>query len=251
MNIAVITPTKDREEQLSLVIDCINNQTVKPDMWVIVDDGKKPVSEDTLKKISVPYKYIHYNSGLSSSTSMNSAKCLESVTAKRYIFFDDDDYYPPKYIENFCKILVNENEMVGNLRWTDYRLSTGYYRVRFKTYKQIKEGDTMSEWHGSGIMGEELKREMINVLKSSPTERYNDCLCFRHIFYPKKYMCRVEDFNEWSAISLKDYGTGLPGVIEPHRSNNGLTRDDDNFSFFKEKLGDDWVRYKKFLGRLR
>ena len=59
MNIAVITPTKEREEQLSLVIDCMNNQTVKPDMWVIVDDGKKPVSEDTLKKISVPYKYIH------------------------------------------------------------------------------------------------------------------------------------------------------------------------------------------------
>lgn len=251
MNIAVITPTRHREEQLSLVIDCMNNQTVKPDMWVIADDGEKPVSEDTLKKISVPYKYIHYNSCLSTSTSMNSAKCLESVTAKRYIFFDDDDYYPPQYIENFCKILVNENEMVGNLRWTDYRLSTGYYRERMKTDEQLKNGDTMSEWHGSGIMGEELKKEMISVLRRYPSERYNDCLCFEHIFKPKKYICRVEDFGGWSAISMKDYGTGFPGAIEPHRSNNGLTRDDDNFSFFKEKLGKDWVRYKKFLGRLR
>ena len=133
MEISIITPTRERQEQLSLVIDCINNQTVKPDEWIIVDDGRVPVKQEVLNKISIPHKYIHYNSGLRTSTSMNSAKCLETAVGKKIIFIDDDDYYPPTYIENFAKLLVNENEMIGNKRWIDYRLSTGYFRVRFKS----------------------------------------------------------------------------------------------------------------------
>lgn len=251
MSIALITPTRSRAEQLSLVIDCVNNQTLLPDEWVIVDDGNSPVNESILKKIKIPYKYIHYNSGLSTSTSLNSAKALELAHADKYIFFDDDDYYPPRYVEEFDKLLiVGHNEMIGNMRWIDYRLSTGYYRIRLKTEKHIEIGDTLSEWHGSGIVGEELKQEMIKVLKEHPKERYNDCLCFRHIFSKGKYPCITIDFGDWGAISLKDYGVGNRGLIQSHFSNDGMLRD-DNYEFFKTHLGNDWKRYEKYLGRLR
>lgn len=249
--IAIITPTRGRQEQLALVIDCVNNQTRRPDEWIIVDDGPEPVDQEIIDRIQVPHIYTHYKSNLKSSTSLNSAKCLKEANADKYIFFDDDDYYPKNYIEEFDKIIVNNNEMIGNSRWIDYRLSTGYYRIRLKTEEQIKNGDTFCEWHGSAIMGEELKQEMINILLKNPQEKYNDHLCYKNIFLPKKYICRIHDFREWSAISLKDYGVGTAGAIESHRSNNGMIKDDDNYSFFKEKLGEDWGKYKKYLGRLR
>ena len=249
--IAVITPTKDRPEQLSLVIDCMNNQTLKPDMWVIVDDGREPIPSVILNKINVPYKYIHYKSEWRISTCLNSAKCFEAVEAKKYIFFDDDDYYPSTYIENFSKLLVKENEMLSNIRTTDYRLSTAYYRVRFKTEEQLRIGDLVCQWHDSAIMGEALKEEMIKALRSSVNYGYNDVTCWRKIFQPKKYLCSLTDFGEWSSIGLKDYGVGNPGTIKEHRHNVDMIPDDDNYSFFKSKLGEDWKKYEKYLGRLR
>lgn len=251
MSISIITPTRDRQEQLSLVIDCINNQTLMPDEWIIVDDGSKPVDKNILDKIVIPHKYIHYKSYLSISTCMNSAKALQATSGDKIIFFDDDDYYPPKYIENFSKLLKNENEMIGNIVWTDYRLSTGYYRIRVKSSKQIREGDTMMEWHSSGIMGNDLKNLMIEVLTKNKTNGYNDCVCFNQIFKRGFFKCRHCDFMDWGSISLKDYGVGNKGTIKAHFSDDGLIRDDDNFSFFKKLLGEDWKRYEKYLGRLR
>ena len=249
--ISIITPTKNRQEQLNLVIDCINNQTKKPDEWIIVDDGDCAIDKSILDKISIPYIYTHYKSRLKTSTSLNSAKCLEFSVGDKIIFIDDDDYYPPTYIENFEKLLVNDNEMIGNSRWIDYRLSTGFYRIRLKSEEQLKSGDVMCEWHGSGIMGKELKKRMIDVLKANPSERYNDCLCYEKIFKNKEYNCVPVDFGEWSAISLKDYRVGNPGTIEAHRTNNGLIKDDESYSFFKKCLKDDWVKYEKYLGSLR
>lgn len=249
--IAIITPTRNRPEQLSLVIDCVNNQTIKPDKWVIVDDGPTPVPEEIINKITIPHIYHHYRSGLARSTCMNTAKCFEMVEAEKYIFFDDDDYYPRNYVENFSKLLTEEDVMVGNGRWTDYRLSTGYYRIRLKTQEDVDKGiqDCLVEWHGSGIRGEKLKKDMITILKKYPQDLYNDVVCFKCLFRNKIYKCKVEDFGDWSAISLKDYGTGTPGAIEPHRSNNNLTKDEE-YVFFKKTLGDDWKRYEKYLGRL-
>lgn len=253
MKISIITPTRNRQEQLSLVIDCVNNQTRKPDEWIIVDDGPEPVPQEIINKISVPYVYHHYRSGLQTSTCANTAKCLELANADQYIFFDDDDYYPKNYIENFSKLLTQDNVMVGNGRWIDYRLSTGYYRIRLKTQDDVNKGihDCMVEWHGSGIRGETLKENMIKVLKRHESDLYNDVVCFKALFKNGMYKCLVEDFGDFSAISLKDYRTGNKGIIEAHRSNKGMQRDDDSYTFFKHHLGEDWIKYKKYLGTLR
>lgn len=245
----IITPTRNRPQQLNLVIDCINCQTVKPDFWMIVDDGEYPVDKTILDKIIIPYHYKHYRMIYNPSTAYNSAVCLQECgIADNYIFIDDDDYYPPTYIEHIISLLDKEqdNTMVGSGRWTDYRLSTGYYRVKLKT----PQDDCMTQWHSSAIKGEELKKAMIQVLMNCPYDRYNDVPCFKALFRSGIFPCHYYDFGKYECISLKDYGVGTGGAILAHYSNDGLICDDD-FSFFKSHLGNDWKRYEKYLGRLR
>ena len=107
----------------------------------------------------------------------------------------------------------------------------------------------MTEWHSSGIFGNQLKNRMIQTLYAEPETRYNDAVCFRKLFKNGPYRCSCIDFGDDSAVSLKDYGTGNAGTIASHRSDNGLTGDPE-FKFFKQKLGSAWINYQKYLGRL-
>lgn len=244
MEIALITPTRDRKDQLSLVIDCINNQTLDADMWVIADDGPEPVPQEIIDKIRLPHKYIHYRSGLSKSGSGNFAKALEAVTAKKYLKIDDDDYYPPTYVEHFSSLLTEENSVVGDKRWTDYRLSTGYYRERIVT-------DDRPEGNKSGFTGEKLKADIVSWLNNNKTNCFEDIGLHGGVYKPKHYPVKMYDFGEHSNVALKDYGVGSKGQISQHFSNSDMKPDDDSFSYFKKRLGADWVRYERYLGRLR
>lgn len=248
--VVLVTPTKDRPEQLSLTIDCINDQSLVADEWVIVDDGAKPVPKFILDKIQIPHKYIHWTSGQRISCCANSAKMLEEAHSDKYVIIEDDDYYPCCYLENICSLLTGKEDLVGNLRRFDYRLSTGYYRISLKLPELMVPGEPLWEWHHVAFCGEGLKQDMISALLTSNTV-YPDCACYRSLFHNGPYKKHAEDFGDWSCLSLKDYGVGTGGVVGYHRSNNLLTRDDDNFSFFKNYLGEDWKRYEKYLGRLR
>lgn len=79
-DITIITPTRNRPEQLSLVIECINNQTVKPDKWVIIDDGPQPLPKELLQKSAVPIEYVWYKQFLPVSIVYNSAQALAKVS---------------------------------------------------------------------------------------------------------------------------------------------------------------------------
>lgn len=249
MSLGIITPTRDRAQQLQLVIQCINNQSLKPDFWVVADDSRQALQEGFFDSSAVPVTYLHEAPKYKSSTGYNSARALQACKADKIIFIDDDDYYPASYIQSLSKKLINNNEMVGDSQWIDYRLSTGCYRIRHKTRQQMQAGDTMTEWHSSGILGAQLRDKMIQTLYADPETRYNDVVCFKKLFKHGPYKCVCVDFGKDSAISLKDYGVGTAGAIAAHRSDAGLIKDPD-FKFFKQKLGQDWIRYQKYLGRL-
>ena len=160
-----------------MVIDCINNQTVKPDKWIIIDDGPQPLPKELLQKSAVPIEYGWYKQFLPASTPFNSAQALARVSTQKCIFIDDDDYYPPTYIEALSQKLDNkENTLVAEEKWIDYRLSTGYYRIRHLHTESYRPGCTFFEWHSAGITGKELREYMQKVLLANPNGRYNDLL---------------------------------------------------------------------------
>lgn len=251
MRLAALTASRDRADKLRLVIDCVNNQTLKPDIWVIVDDSKEVLPQNFFDKLTIPHKYIHQNQTLPSSTAWNTAIALDSVKADIYVMFDDDDYYPPTYIENAVSFFSSDtDELIGNRRWPDYRLTDPSYRVRFtgitnNTGTHPGDDRGLSEWRQTLIKGESLKREIFQLLRQYPTHTCQDCLLREKLFITDEHYHLYDFGEEHSSIGLKGYGDGK-GVIEAHRSAEGFTPDPD-YAMLKKWMGKDIERYKQWM----
>jgi len=244
MHIAAITASRDRQDKLSLVIDCINNQTLKPDIWVIVDDSKDALPADFFDKLVIPHKYIHQNQTLPSSTAWNTALALDNVRSEIYVMIDDDDYYPPTYLENAISFFSSDtDELIGNKRWPDYRLADPSYRVRLTGTTAQDRG--LAEWRQTLIKGEKLKYQIYSLFRQHPTERFQDCL-LRDTLMTTDDQYHLYDFGEeHSSIGLKGYGDGK-GVIDAHKSSDGFTPD-PGYAILRKWMGKDIERYRKYF----
>ena len=251
-DITIITPHRDRTRQLELVIDCINNQTVKPDNWIIVDDGLERVPEEVLKKSLVPIEYLWYERKYEKSASENSLLAMQRVATKKCIVIEDDDYYPPAYIETVSNLLEGkEDVLMGNASWYIYRLSTGHYTVR--NGKQMKPRCGVEfEWHSVSFAGDKIRQALVEFFKLCKGKRLPPDILAQQVVDRQHFTLLLPDLGKNSCVSLKDYGVGHPGWMSDHRKVRGDTKlDTQDFQMFKEWLGDDWIRYKEFLGRAR
>lgn len=239
MKVVCITPTRNRIEQLRLVKVCLENQTRKPDEWIIGDDSDIALSQSFLEA-SFPVTNVHCDHLYDMSICYNAANALQRASGDVYIIIQDDDYYPKTYIENILNYNLKPDCMIGNCHWIDYRLSTQHYRVQYYAPHR------MPEFHQTVFVGENIKNAATIILANNPGFKAPDHAVFgycSHLRFP--YF--GYDFAQHTAISLKDYGVGTPGVVPRHRSDKGLTSDPDG-SKFKQLLGDDWIRYQKYLG---
>ena len=243
MSIALLTSSRDRADKLKLVIDCVNNQTLKPDIWVIVDDSKEALPSNFFDSLVIPYRYIHQRQILPTSTAWNMSIALDSVKADMYVMFDDDDYYPPTYIENAISFFSSDtDELIGNRRWPDYRLTDPSYRVRFTGSHNDKP---LSEWRQTLIKGENLKQQIFQLFRQYPTHTCQDCLLREKLLTTDEHYHLYDFGEEHSSVGLKGYGDGK-GVIEAHRSPEGFTPDPD-YKMLNKWMGDDIERYRRFF----
>ena len=250
-DITIITPHRDRTEQLELVIQCINRQTLKPDKWIIVDDGMQRVPPQVISKSFVPIQYIWYPRQYTKSASQNSLLAMQKVTTNKCIVIQDDDYYPPNYIQTISNLLQDkQNLFLGNSAWYIYRLSTGYYIIR-DGQKMKNSCFVQFQWHSAAFAGRRLRQDLIKYFSQHKGQNRPPDVLAQELINKAGYEKLFPDLGGASCISLKDYGVGAPGWMGDHRRNNQAIRDTDDFSKFKEWLGCDWIRYKKYLGRLR
>ena len=54
----LITPVKNEEKNLSHLIRSVINQTIKPSLWVIIDDGSADNTPNMIKKAREEYEWI-------------------------------------------------------------------------------------------------------------------------------------------------------------------------------------------------
>lgn len=111
-NLIFITPTGDRPLTFALCQRWIEKQTLQPDQWIIVDDGKVPI------KPFISLREIRYLRRESQSDDpkhtllVNLRLALPYVKGDKIIVIEDDDYYAPKYAETMAAKL-DEHEVVG------------------------------------------------------------------------------------------------------------------------------------------
>lgn len=111
-NITFITPTGDRPLPFVLCQMWIKKQTLQPDQWIIVDDGKTPVKPFiSLREI----RYLRREPRLDDpdhTLLVNLKMALPYIKGNKILFIEDDEYYAPKYTEIMAAEL-DKHEIVG------------------------------------------------------------------------------------------------------------------------------------------
>ena len=106
MKVVVCTPTKNRRWSWNFSRTCMDMQSRKPDLWVILDNSSTPAEDWSIAKdrSDVLYERVY---GIQPIGWMRN-RCLEIALeqgADYIVFWDDDDYYPPTRISSGLKAL--------------------------------------------------------------------------------------------------------------------------------------------------
>lgn len=108
---------KDNPEWLKLAIDCMLNQTIKSDDFVIIEDGKlteeleKIIKEYEKKYSFITIKRLEKNMGLGPALAIGVNECKNEWIAR----MDSDDYSVPERIEREVQIIKEKNaDIVGS-----------------------------------------------------------------------------------------------------------------------------------------
>lgn len=103
MSVAIITPTRNRSMTISLLARWLRQQTVKPDLWVIVDDGDEQVKFEP--PMTHLIKRTRGDNEPKHSLCLNLRQALPYMLADKIMICEDDEYYAPTYIEEMAKRL--------------------------------------------------------------------------------------------------------------------------------------------------
>lgn len=121
--ITVITPTGDRPLAFRLCQQWMANQTLKPGQWIVVDDGKMPLTPTPamqyIRREPRPDDPKH-------TLDLNMRTALPLIKGSKILIMEDDEYYAPRYLEEMAKRL-DQVEVVGIMRAKYYHLPTGGY----------------------------------------------------------------------------------------------------------------------------
>lgn len=123
LRITVITPTGDRPLAFSLLKKWMQGQTVKPDQWIVIDDGK--ISLDIMDSGEMLYVRRQPKADDPKHTlALNLRTAFPLVTGDRILIMEDDEYYAPEYIETMVRAL--ETHLVAGIKNAKYyHLPTG------------------------------------------------------------------------------------------------------------------------------
>lgn len=124
--ITLITPTGDRPICLERCIFYMERQTLKPDQWIIVDDGDTPSYKG--QSDTIDYVRRKYCNDKAKSLTGNLIAACRYIRHNKVLIIEDDDWYSPNYIEIVSKRLNNVG-ITGEKQ-------TIYYNVAKRVYRQ-------------------------------------------------------------------------------------------------------------------
>jgi hypothetical protein len=132
--LTVITPTGDRPLAFCLCRRWMEHQLLKPDQWIVVDDGKIPLPNDLPNM-----QYIRREPKLDDpdfTLSLNLLTAIPYIKGDKIAIIEDDDYYSHDYLSRIAKTL-DLWDLTGYKR-------AKYYHLRAQKYLKFKNEDFAS-----------------------------------------------------------------------------------------------------------
>jgi len=127
--LTVITPTGDRAVPFGECVRYVNRSTLKPDLWIVVDDGRDKGTLAALGKAEVPVFYIHPEPMEGHSLNRNLRLAAKQVPAGSDVaIMEDDDYYPADYLAETVKLLRQGAHCAGARKKHRYNLGSRCWR---------------------------------------------------------------------------------------------------------------------------
>jgi len=134
--ITAITPTGDRPLAFALCRQWMGHQTRQPGQWIVVDDGKIPLTP------TAAMQYVRREPRTDDprhTLILNLKTVLPLIKGEKVIIMEDDEYYAPGYVAEMASRL-DQYEVVGIMRAKYYHLPTGgYLQIANRTHASLAE----------------------------------------------------------------------------------------------------------------
>lgn len=125
--ITVMTPTGDRKLAFDLCRQWMQHQTVKPDQWIVVDDGVNPMKEGLLPSWAFYVRRKPSCADPKHTLTINMKCALHFIKGDKILIMEDDEYYGPGYIEEISRRL-DYYDVVGVGCSKYYHVTSGSYQ---------------------------------------------------------------------------------------------------------------------------
>lgn len=220
--ITVITLTGDRNKVFELVRQHISAQTIQPDQWIIVDDGFESLPERLIE--GADYIRREPKKGEGFTLIQNMKLAVSQIKGDIILFFEDDDYYAPNYIETYYNYL-KKYALVGEG-------CARYYHVPAQKHARLS-----NRKHAS-LAQTGFRKELLEIFKSTLVgDPYVDLR-----FWQKAFKYGYLFFDTEDKLRLHCSLKGLPGrkgIGIGHNENYALYKYDKDYRILKKWIGEE------------
>lgn len=219
--LSVITPTADRPEAWPLAERWMARQTVKPDQWIVADDGVEPAP---LTMGQTHIRRVRKETG-GASLAMNILAAIPHVTGDVVVIMEDDDYYRADHLETCLRHL--ELHKATGCVWLNY------YNLKFRKWRRIRNSC-------AALCNTAFRRECLPLLAEAAEQALAEGIYhIDRLFWRRVGVDGLHD--DETVVGIKGL-PGMQGIGIGHRPGAGW-RADDNGAKLREWIGEDAGHY--------
>lgn len=189
-------------QAFELAVKMMNSQSLQPTKWLISDDGKTPLSKETINKIQCDHEIIQLEPLDTVSQARNLAELAKRVPDNaKLVIWEDDDYYPAEYLDSVSRAL-NKDNFIGISDKRTYHVTSGKYN------KRNGRADAL---HGFAMYGDAVVKFKAFIPTLVP-----DTLMIDWKFLNKYYPDGATEHNEAVPVHIVGMGEKRAGITRDH-----------------------------------
>ncbi|MCJ7874832.1 glycosyltransferase family A protein [Phaeobacter sp. J2-8] len=239
---AILTPTGDRAAAFARCAQMVADQSLQPRQWVIVDDGRVPLTDQMpLPEQATYVRRAPHPEDPPHTLSSNLLAGLPHIEADKVLIFEDDDWYAPLYSEYLLPFLDNY-QLVG---LQDIR----YYHLRGSAWKHGHQ-PKHTAFAQSAFRRGHAWAHLEAVCRSGFPHIRERGLVDRHWWQSFEGSKRLIDGHPGLSLGIKG-GFGRPGLASGHDRGEIDYLPDPDGSYLKNALGPDCAYYARWQRNYR